>query len=103
MKKTTKPLDPTSVESQANDVLETAEMLRASNILVRTSQGIVFMANHICKAEVLSEEEFKKFSDSLASIIDVYSRVYASLMGRYSALISNSTSHNSTNGSGVNN
>lgn len=77
-----------SVESQANDVLETAEMLRASNILARTSQGIVFMSNHICKAEVISEDKFKAFSEALTTVIDVYSVVYASLMGRYSALAS---------------
>lgn len=73
-------------KSEANDVLETAEMLRAANVLTRTSVGIISFANGICGAEVLSEDEMKSVEKAFETVFGVYAKVYASLMGRYSAL-----------------
>lgn len=87
---------PLGASAQANsrDVLETAELLRAAATLVRTSQGIIFLSNGICSAEVFTQDEVKSLEKSLSSVLAAYSKCYSSLMARYSALVSNEEEEN---------
>lgn len=83
-----------SAQATSRDVLETAEMLRAAATLVRTSQGILFLSNGICSAEVFSKDDLKLIEPSLSSVLSAYSKCYSSLMSRYSALASNEEEEN---------
>lgn len=81
------PLGAAPVKTSSNEVLETAEMLRASNALCRTSQGILFLCNGICSAEVFTTDELKDLEKSVSALLGAYGRAYSSLMARYSALL----------------
>lgn len=70
----------------ANDVLETSEMLRAANCLLRAGTGVVAFANDICQSEILSETGMKKYDESVNYVFTVFRDVYAALMSRYAAL-----------------
>lgn len=81
------PLGAAPTKTSSNDVLETAEMLRAANCLCRTSQGILFLCNGICAAGVFTLEELKDLEKSVSALLGAYGRAYSSLMARYSALL----------------
>lgn len=74
--------------NDANDILETAEVVRSANCLLRMAAGIFAFANQLCVAEVFSDEEKKTLNSSLNSVFSSMEKAYASLMGRYSALVS---------------
>lgn len=82
-----KPTNPNPI-SEANDVLETAEMLRASTTMLRTTVGIVALSTPICKAEVFTKPELEEINKAFTLLFDKFRVLYASLMGRYSALSS---------------
>lgn len=77
---------PSAPASSANDVLETAEVVRSTNCLLRMSTGVFGFSNEICSAEVFSEDKRKKLDEALSLVFDSLSTCYASLMARYSAL-----------------
>lgn len=70
----------------ANDVLESSEMLRASNCLLRAGSGIVAFANDLSGSEVLSEDDRKEFDSAITIVFRIFRDVYAALMARYAAL-----------------
>ena len=74
--------------SSANDVLETAEVVRSANCLLRMAVGVCGFSNDLCAAEVFSESEQKDLDASFIAVFKALEKVYASLMGRYSALLS---------------
>lgn len=83
----TKKLGAVVPEQSANDVLETAEMVRAANALLRTSEGIIFLCNSICSAEVVTKQQLESAQKGFNEILTLYGHVYAALMARYSALL----------------
>lgn len=74
------------VPEDANDILETSEVVRSANCLLRMAVGIFGFCNDLCKAEVFSEAELKELDRSINSVFSALQKSYASLMGRYSAL-----------------
>lgn len=87
---------PVSGVNDANDVLETAEVVRASNIILRMSVGIIGFSNQICAAEVFSQDRIKSLDSSINDVFDALGTAYASLMGRYSALKSSEVGKDDT-------
>ena len=83
-----KPTNPNPNVTEANDVLETAEMLRAATTLLRTTVGMVALSTPLCKAEVFSKSELEDINNAYTLLFDKFRVLYASLMGRYSALSS---------------
>lgn len=75
-----------TLESQENDILETAELVRAANCLGRMTVGVFYFAESLCGAKVFDESEFKSIQESLNKYLNSLGTLYASLMGRYSAL-----------------
>lgn len=75
-----------SPEDKANDVLETAELVRAANCLARMTVGIFFFSGSLCGAEVFSKDKLEKIQTSLSEYLESLGVLYSSLMGRYSAL-----------------
>lgn len=75
-----------SVPNSANDILETSEVLRSSNCLLRMAVGILGFANDLCGSEVFSDSERKSLDGSINDVFKALEKCYASLMGRYSAL-----------------
>lgn len=76
----------TAPQTNSNDVLETAEIVRASNALVRMTTGIISMVGPICKAEVFSSDELKSLQSHFDAVLNAYSRTYQALMARFAAL-----------------
>lgn len=72
--------------NEANDVLETAEILRGINVFTRMSVGIVTFSDSIAGKQVLSEEEKQAYFDCAAQSMDVFHRLYEAFMLRYSLL-----------------
>lgn len=83
--------------NSAEDVLETAEVVRSANCVLRMAVGITGFANDICGAEVISEERHKTLESSFNVVFEALRDVYASLMGRYSALSASSVGDQSKN------
>lgn len=69
-----------------NDILESAETLRASNTLLRIAFGIVQFSDTMAGCEVIKESEHKPIGEAFDLLFAVFQRVYAALMARYSAL-----------------
>lgn len=74
------------IPSESNDVLETAELLRAAATLLRMTVGIVAMSSNMCKAEVFDKPSIKSINEAYSTLFDSFRTLYASLMGRYNAL-----------------
>lgn len=74
------------VPDDANDILETSEVVRSSNCLLRMAVGVLGFANDLCRAEVFSEAERKELDSSINTVFKALEKCYASLMGRFSAL-----------------
>jgi hypothetical protein len=81
---------PTKVErasnAEANDLLETAEVIRGSATFLRMTVGIVALSSNLCKAEVFDQNHLDDINKAYNVLFDNFSILYASLMGRYSAL-----------------
>lgn len=73
-------------KQSSNDVLETSEMLRAGNALLRTSEGIIFLLQSIIGVEVFSESELKDLSTHFNAVFSAMAKSYARLMQHYSSL-----------------
>lgn len=82
------------VPNDSDDVLETAEVVRSCNCLLRMAVGIFGFANTLCAAEVFSESEAKSLDGSVNAVFKALEKTYASLMGRYSALKSSDIGKN---------
>lgn len=74
------------VPDDANDILETSELIRSANCLLRMAVGVLGFANDLCRAEVFPESERKELDSAINLIFKAFEKCYASLMGRYSAL-----------------
>lgn len=74
------------VNAEANDILESAEVVRGSATLLRMTVGIVSLSSSLCKAEVFDKARLDKLNEAYNTLFDGFSVLYASLMGRYSAL-----------------
>lgn len=74
------------VSAEANDVLETAEVVRGSATFLRMTVGIVALSSNLCKAEVFDKKRLDEINKAYNVLFDGFSILYASLMGRYSAL-----------------
>lgn len=77
---------PSGLSAEANDVLETAEVVRGSATFLRMTVGIVAMSSNLCKAEVFDKSKLEEINKAYNTLFDGFSVLYASLMGRYSAL-----------------
>lgn len=73
-------------DDKLNDVLETAELVRAANCLVRMTVGVFFFSGSLCGAEVFDKSELESIDKGITGYLESLSRLYASLMARYSAL-----------------
>lgn len=74
-------------EINSNDLLESAEIVRASNAIVRMSEGIVGLCSQMVRSQVFSEDELKSLSADFNSVLSAYHRCYTSLMAAYSAAL----------------
>lgn len=74
------------VPQDANDLLETSEVVRSANCLLRMAVGVFGFSNDLCKAEVFAEAELVSLDRSINDVFKALEKCYASLMGRYSAL-----------------
>lgn len=72
--------------NEANDVLETAEIIRGINIFTRMSVGIVSFSDSIAGRQVLSDEEKQEYFDSVSLAMSFFERLYEAFMLRYSVL-----------------
>ena len=86
MKKVNAKNEVTELGMKSSDVLESAEMVRASNVLLRAAIGVSSMTNQICKSEVISDDRAKEVQPMIDKVFELLRDVYASLMSRYSAL-----------------
>lgn len=77
---------PSGLSAEANDVLETAEVVRGSATFLRMTVGIIAMSSNLCKAEVFEKKKLDEINKAYNVLFDCFSVLYASLMGRYSAL-----------------
>lgn len=76
------------MQTSSQDLLETAEIIRAANAIVRMSVGIVSLSGQMCRAEVFTSQELKDLSPHFNEVINAFGRVYQSLMAAYSARLS---------------
>lgn len=88
MKKNTIPLGSPQVQTSSQDLLETAEIIRAANAIVRMSVGILGLSGQMCRAEVFTSEEQKELGSHFTEVINAFGRVYQALMAAYSARLS---------------
>lgn len=79
-------LSPVIPQQNAEDVLETAEMLRAANCLMRCAVGIISMAPAIVDQEIDTQERLQEWSKACDIVFDRFRIYYAALMQRYSSL-----------------